>query len=117
MVLDHVAKRARLLVVRAAGLHPQGLAHRDLDVVHVVAIPQRLEDPVGEAEDQDVLDGLLPEVVVDPVDLVLGEDAAHHLVEGPRGREVASERLLDDDADPGVGALARACGSPPRRAG
>src|SRR5688572_7461584 len=64
VVLDHVAERARLLVVRAARLHSDRLAHRDLHVGHVVPVPERLEDAVGEAHDQDVLHRLLAEVVV-----------------------------------------------------
>jgi len=37
-------------------------------VVDALPRPERLEDRVSEAEDQDVLDGLLAEVVVDPED-------------------------------------------------
>ena len=43
-------------------------------MIDVVPVPERLEDPVGEAEDQEVLDRLLAEVVVDAVDLLLDED-------------------------------------------
>jgi hypothetical protein len=43
-------------------------------VVDVVAVPERLEDGVGEAEDQQVLHRLLAQVVVDAVDLLLVED-------------------------------------------
>ena len=35
------------------------------------AVPDRLEDGVGEPQGQDVLDGLLAQVVVDPIDLAL----------------------------------------------
>ena len=59
VVLDHVAQRAGLLVVRAARLDADALADRDLHVVDVVPVPQGLEDAVGPAEDEDVLDGLL----------------------------------------------------------
>ena len=51
------------------------LGRGDLDVVDVVAVPDRLEQPVGEAEREHVLDGLLAQVVVDAEDLVLVEDA------------------------------------------
>ena len=64
------------VVVAAAPLHAELLGHRDLHVVDVAPVPDRLEDAVGEAEDQDVLDRLLAEVVVDAVDLVLAQDAA-----------------------------------------
>ena len=45
------------------------LGHRDLHVVDVAAVPDRLEDPVAEPEDEQVLDGLLAQVVVDAEDL------------------------------------------------
>ena len=104
MVLHHVAQRARLLVIRPARLHADRLAHRDLYVVDVLAVPQRLEDAVGEAQDQDVLDGLLAEIVVDPVDLPLAEHPRDQPVQLLGALQVAAERLLDDDPRETVGA-------------
>ena len=69
------------------------------DVVDVVAVPDGLEDAVGEAEDEDVLDGLFAEVVVDAEDLVFVEDGVDLVVELDGGVEVVAEGLLDDDAD------------------
>ena len=69
-------------------------------MVDVLAAPHRLEDRVREAEDQDVLDRLLAEVVVDAEDLVLGELLVHEPVQLARGLPAAAERLLDDDAHP-----------------
>ena len=76
------------VVVAGAALQPQALGHRDLHVVDVLAVPDRLEDAVGEAEDQDVLDRLLAQVVVDAVDLALAEDlrAAGGSARGPLRR-------------------------------
>ncbi len=100
MVLQHVARRAGLLVERAAVLDADRLRHGDLDVVDVAPIPERLEDPVAEPEDQQVADRLLAEVVVDAVDLRLAEDLADLAVEPLRRLEVVPERLLDDDPPP-----------------
>ena len=100
MVLEDVADRAGVLVVAGAGLDPDRLGDGDLDVVDELAVPDRLEDPVREAEREHVLDRLLAEVVVDPEDLVLAE------VLEQRGRqllcrgEVVAERLLDDEPRP-----------------
>jgi hypothetical protein len=66
-------------------------------VVHVAAVPDRLEDAVAEAEDQQVADGLLAQVVVDAVDLRLAEDLLDLVVERVARIRVAAERLLDDD--------------------
>ena len=73
VVLHDVARDADLLVEVAAPLDADLLGHGDLHVVDVLARPERLEDGVAEAEHQEVLDRLFPEVVVDPVDLALGE--------------------------------------------
>ena len=69
-------------------------------MVDVAAVPDRLEDPVAEPEDQEVPDRLLAEVVIDPVDLRLAEDLADLAVEPDRRVEVVAERLLDDDPPP-----------------
>ena len=86
---------AGLLVERAAILDADRLGHRDLHVVDVAAVPERLEDPVAEAEDQQVPDGLLAQVVVDAVDLRLAEDLADLAVEADaptRGRARTASR-------------------------
>jgi hypothetical protein len=71
--------------------------HRDLHVVDVAPIPDGLEHPVGEPERQDVLDGLLSQVVVDPEDLGLVERLVERPIQLARALEIVSERLLDDD--------------------
>ncbi len=81
MVLEHVPEHSGLVVVRAAGAHQVLLGDGDLHVIDVVAVPDGLEDAVGESQDQDVLHRLLPEVVVDSVDLVLLEGSVDDLVQ------------------------------------
>ena len=74
MVRHHVAQRARHIVEPAARADIDSLRDRYLHMVDVVAVPDRLEQAVGEAQDQDVLDRLLAEIVVHPEDLVLARD-------------------------------------------
>jgi hypothetical protein len=81
-----------------AVLDAEALGHRDLDARDVVAVPDRLEDRVREAEVEELRDAELPEVVVDPVELALVEVLVHLRRERARGLEVVAERLLDDDA-------------------
>jgi len=100
VVLDDVAHRARVLVIPGALAHADGLGHRDLDMVDVLPIPDRLEDAVRETHDEDVLNGLLAKVVVDAEYLVLPKDRVHDLVELERRLAVVAERFLDDDARP-----------------
>ena len=97
VVLHDVADRARLLVELAAARDAEALGHRDLHAAHVVAVPDRLEERVAEAEEQQVLHRFLAQVVIDAEDRGLVEDAVQGAVQLARGREVAAERLLEDD--------------------
>ncbi len=63
----------------------------------MVAVPDRLEEAVGEAEGEDVLGRLLAEEVVDAEDLLLLEDLVQLGVERLGAREVGAEGLLHDD--------------------
>jgi hypothetical protein len=63
----------------------------------VLAVPNRLEQAVGEPEGQDVVNRLLAEEVVDPEDLRLVEDRVHGVVQGAGGGQVRAERLFDND--------------------
>ena len=93
----HVAIGAGLLIERGAPAKPERLGHVDLHVVDEVAVPDRLEQPVGEAEGQNVLRRLLAEEVVDAKDLVLGEHLVQPGIQQHRAGQVGAERLLHDD--------------------
>ena len=63
-----------------------------------VAVPDRLEEPVGEAERENVLRRFLAEKVIDPKNLFLGEDVVQVGVQRPCAREVGAERLFHHDS-------------------
>ncbi len=98
VVLHDVPDRARLVVEFPPTLDAEGLRHRDLHAVDVVAVPDRLEEGVGEAEHCEVLDGPLAEVMVDAEDVRLVERRVERGVERARRLEIPPEGLLDDDA-------------------
>ena len=100
VVGHHVAQRAGLLVELAAALDADGLRRRDLDMVDVLAIPQRLEQAVGEAQRHDVLDRFLAEEMVDPIDLMLLQRLQDLGIERLGRRQIVAERLLDHDPAP-----------------
>ena len=90
MVLEHVAQHAGLVVITAAPADRHFLGHRDLHVIDVVAVPDRLENGVGKPQHQHVLHRFLAQVMVDAIHLLLGEHLVHGLVEAlpPFGRRV-----------------------------
>ena len=102
MVLHHVPEAPRLLEVAAARLDAEGLGAGDLHVIDEAIVPDRLEDAVRESEHQQVLDGLLPEVVIDPVDLPL--------VERSRGSRGSARGRSRDRVPKGFSMITRANG-------
>ena len=69
VVGDHVAQRAGVVEIAAAALNADGFGDGNLDVIDIAAIPDRLENSVGEAERQNILNSFFAEIMVDPVDL------------------------------------------------
>src|SRR4029077_14442924 len=76
------------------------LSRRDLNVIDVVAIPDRLQDAVGKTERQNVLNRFLAQVVIDPVNLFLLKKLLDVRIQGTGRLEVASEGFLDDHTAP-----------------
>jgi len=64
----------------------------------VVAIPNRLEDAVGEAQDHDVLDRLLTQEVVHSIDLRFREHLEDPRIQRAGRSEIISEGFFDDHA-------------------
>ena len=83
MVLDHVADARRRC--RSSAPRPPAMPTSSATVIctdgDVPPVPDRLEDRVAEPQGEDVLDGLLAEVMVDAIDLALAEDARHLAVQ------------------------------------
>ena len=100
MVRHHIPQRAGTLVKLAALLDADGLRNGDLNMIDVIAPPQRLEDAVREAQDHNVLDRFFAEEMIDPVDLVFGKNLQNSLVQLLGRGEIVPEGLLDDDPPP-----------------
>ena len=105
MVLHDVAGDAGTLEVASPLLHADRFRHGELHVVDVLAVPERLEDAVGEAQYQKVLHGLLAEVMIDAEHLALPKGGHGDLVELPCGFQIVAEGLFDDDAGEGTARL------------
>ncbi len=98
MVLHHVAQRTGLVVITGAAFKTDRFGNRDLHVVDMGGIPQRLVKRVGETQRHQVLHRLLAEIVVDAEDLLFLEDVTDGVVQLLRGSEIPADRLFDNDA-------------------
>ena len=98
MVLHHVAQRAGLVVIAGTAFKPDGFGHRDLHMVDMGGVPQRLVKRIGKAQRHQVLHRFLAEIVVDAEDLLFLEDLADRVVELRAPMQIAADRLFDDDA-------------------
>ena len=101
VALNHVARRARGFVKSGALLDAQCFGSSDLHVVHVVPVPQRLENAVAEPQYHEVLDRVFPQVMIDAVDLGFVECLENGLIQLSRRGQVAAEGFFDDDPRPG----------------
>src|SRR5215470_820118 len=98
MVLDDVADSARLIIKSAPSLDTEVFGHGDLHTRDMVAIPERFQDRVGEAEEEHVVHRPLAQVMVDAEDRLLVEGAEQGAVERLRREEIVTERFFNDDA-------------------
>ncbi len=103
MVLHHVPQRSGPVVVGCPSPHAFRFADRDLDVVDVLVVPDRFENAVGEPQHQEILHGLLAQIMVDAKDLAFMKDSCHGRVDLLRRCEIMPDRLFDDDARKGAG--------------
>ncbi len=78
---DHVLIGAGAFVEVRPLIQAQRFGNVDLDVIDEVAVPDRLEKTVGEAERQDVLGRLLAQEVVDAENLGFVECFMYEVVE------------------------------------
>src|SRR5581483_219973 len=97
VILNDIPKRAHLFVEPASAVDAEILRHRDLHVGDVSSIPDRLQQPVREPKDEEVLYRFFSQEVVDPIDRLLWVGGPQAFVQLPGGREVAPKGLLDDD--------------------
>ena len=102
VVLHHVAERAGGVVIAGPRADAERFGDRDLDTLDALAVPRRLDEAVAEAQDQQVLNRFLPEIVIDPVDLLLLEVAMDQLVELLRRAQIPAEGFFNHQARPAI---------------
>ena len=98
VVLHNVANDAVVIEITTATFGAKVFTKVDLHVADVVSVPKRLEHDVRKAHDGEVLDQLLPEVVIDAIRLLLAQVLRERRGQLARARQVSPERFLYDDS-------------------
>jgi hypothetical protein len=75
------------------------LRQGDLDACDVVTVPDRFKKGVRKAKKEQILDGFLPQKVLDAANRRLREELMDREVQRPRRSEVAAEGFFDDNAN------------------
>src|SRR5208337_5284516 len=107
MILDDVADRSGLIVEAAAALDAEIFRHRNLHALDVVAVPERLHEGIGEAEDDHIVYRPLPQVMINSENRGFIELPEEDLIQMARGLQIVTERFFDDDAGVGRAAAMR----------
>lgn len=97
-VLQDITNHPELIKVAATSFCSERLLECDLHVADRVLVPAGTHSDVSKAKDEQILDHLLPEVVVNTERLVFGPVLLKSVEELSAGVEVLAERFLDDDA-------------------
>ncbi len=100
VIRDHVAQGSGRIVITATLFNTELLCDGDLDVVHVVAIPDRLEDAVAKSKNEYVLHRLFAEVMIDAIDLLLFDQLEERSIKLLCRLKIAAERLLVNESPP-----------------
>ena len=98
MVLHHVAQCTGMFVVASAFLNAQRLRNRDGHMVHIAAVPDRLEDRIGKTHGEDVLHGLLAEEVIDTEYLLFTEELGQNIIDRAERIQVMAQWFFNNDA-------------------
>src|SRR5690606_41532729 len=92
------AQLARLVEVAPTPLDAHRFGNGDFNVGNMVLVPLRLEQAVGETQRNQVLNGFLAQIVIDPVDATFREILRDGLVDDARRGQVVADGLLQHHA-------------------
>src|ERR1700730_18090790 len=109
MVLHHIANRASFFVEFASPRDAKRFRHGDLHTLHVVAVPDGLEEGIRKTEEKQILDFFLAEIMIDAKNGRFGKDGVQGGVEFLSRCEIPAKGLFEGHAGvPGASGGAQA---------
>ena len=97
MILYHIPQSSRCLVIFPPVLDSERFQSVYLHVIHVVPVPQGLENTIGKTESQHILRCLFTEKMVNTVNLMFFENRSINFIQFTCRFEVVTERFFNDD--------------------
>ena len=81
MVLHHISKGPRVIIVATAFFNPQAFSKSNLDIVNKILVPKVIKNKISKTNGKDILDHFFSKVMVDPEDLFFIKGFFQFLVE------------------------------------
>src|SRR3954465_15202371 len=97
MVLYHVAKGSRAVVVITSIFNSELLCHRYLYMLYIISAPHRFEERVRKAKSKDILHCFLTKIMINTIYLLLFKNATQQPVQLPRRLKVVSKWLFNNN--------------------
>ena len=69
MVLEHISQHTGPVIIFCPVPDIDVFGDRNLDIIHVITVPDRFHDRVSKPEKKDILGGFFAQIMVDPVNL------------------------------------------------
>src|SRR5688572_32537168 len=96
MVLNDVANDPGLFIEFSPPFDPERFGESNLDVLHVITVPDWFQEAVGKTKIEDVLHGFFAKIVIDAEDRSLRKYPVQRLVERARRGQIPAKRFLQN---------------------
>src|SRR4029077_10502197 len=98
MILNHIADCAGLIIERASALNSKVLRHSNLYALDLIAVPERFQNRILEADEDHVVHRPFSQVMIDAEDVLLIEGAEKNPIKLLRRDKVVTEGFFNDNA-------------------
>ena len=91
-----------MVIITTTVTHTETFGHGNLDLRDIVAIPDRLKDPITKTKDHNVLYGFFAQVVVDAIDLIFMKALQEMFIQRLRTLQIVAKGLFDNQPRPAI---------------
>ncbi len=92
--MHHVSQGTGFIIIICTSLKTQVFSNRDLNMVHIIARPNWLEQHIGKSQDHEVLYRLFAKIMVNPKNLAFGVDLSNTVIDRLGRFQIGPDRLF-----------------------